>query len=80
MPSVDFKEIESIEFQVTIIAVFCINCNSAYFFELLFISCLFVSMQLNFIKAGGIKLLQSIFVSNNVIMRASTNIMRCEIF
>ena len=35
-------------------------------------------VQLNFIKAGGIPLLQSIFVSNNVIMRTSTNIMRYE--
>ena len=38
--------------------------------------CLLV--QLNFITAGGIPLLQSIFVSNNVIMRTSTNIMRYE--
>ena len=35
-------------------------------------------VQLNFIMAGGIPMLQSIFVSNNVIMRTSTNIMRCE--
>ena len=35
-------------------------------------------VQLNFIKAGGIPMLQSIFVSNHVIMRTSTNIMRCK--
>ena len=35
-------------------------------------------VQLNFIKSGGIPMLQSIFVSNNVIMRTSTNIMRYE--
>ena len=84
MPSVDFKEAESAEFQVSVAHTVIYSLYISLYF--IVILCIYIYsftiyfLQLNFIKAGGIHLLQSIFVSNNVIMRTSTNIMRCDAF